>query len=57
VAALLRHNFFLMLVGTCFHTMLSVGRKKLSVYEKNVAAFSCCDKLLYPKTPENEGQL
>ena len=30
-----------------FHTLISVGRKKLLVYEKNVAAFSCCGKVLY----------
>ena len=28
----------------CFHTLMSVRRKKLSVYEKNAAPFSCCGK-------------
>ena len=29
-----------------FHTLMSVGQKKLLVCEKNVAAFSCCGKVL-----------
>ena len=28
-----------------FHTLMSVGRKKLLVCEKNVAPFSCCGKV------------
>ena len=32
-----------------FHTLMSVGRKKLLVCEKNVAAFSCCEKKVYKK--------
>ena len=29
-----------------FYTLMSVGRKKLSVCQNNVAAFSCCCKVL-----------
>ena len=28
-----------------FHTLTSVGRKKLSVCQKNVAPSSCCSKI------------
>ena len=30
-----------------FHTLMSVGRKKLSVCQNNVAAFSYCGKLFF----------
>ena len=30
-----------------FYTLMSVGRKKLSVCQNNVAAFSCCCKISY----------
>ena len=30
-----------------FHTLMSVGRKKLSVCLKNVPAFSCCSEIQY----------